>query len=360
MIYVRVDNNKNGTITDVSGVDFIDLQAHESSYLTDYDFPTGQPYIFYRWDGSNVVVNDNEVVKTFNPEALTGLDMTPHIESVLNGDFLPNTSKDVTIEGVNFTPFSQVEITGDGNFVNTVYFDTPKKIRANISVNGIEGTYNLIVKNNDLHSEDSGYNSIHVKNKTVVDLRTADTGLLGLDMTSGVSFEQDATNGIRFYSSNNSWNRGIKFSSHSWNRSDIVTFETVFTRTADVLFMLGIGSASLDVSSISAAYYKQEIGLFHSNNQSNSLYGGGDVGNWSQNIGTNVGFELNKYYKLKLENSGGENALCSISEVDVNDWDSETVLHSWISTCTADDEVLVPFIIPQAASGAYYITGFRF
>jgi hypothetical protein len=90
------------------------------------------------------------------------------------------------------------------------------------------------------------------------------------------------------------------------------------------------------------------------------MYGGGDTGNWSQNIGTTVNFDTNEYYKLKLQNSGGSGALCSISQVDPDDWDDETELHSWTSDCPADDVILVPFIIPQAASGSYYITGIRY
>jgi hypothetical protein len=124
--------------------------------------------------------------------------------------------------------------------------------------------------------------------------------------------------------------------------------------------MVGIGSNSLNVTKISSAYYKQEIGMYHNNNKLSSMYGGGDVSNWSQGVGSTIMFTINKFYKLKFKNSGSKGALCSIWEVNVDDWDDETELHSWISTCPADDVILVPFILPQAANGTYYITGFRY
>jgi len=363
---LRVDTNRNNTIIAISGDDFLDLLSHEIQVESDYDFPTGQPLIFYRWNGDEfsgyVEVNNEDVVKSYAEEegTLAGLDLEPHIENVIGGDFIPDTTKEIVIEGINFSPFSIVEISGEGNFVDTMYFDTPKQLRAVITVDGDEGIFNLVVRNNDLHSQDSGYDRIVIKSKTVVDLRTTDIELLGLEMTNGISVTQDATKGLHFTANSSSWNRGVKIGSYSWNRNDDIAFEMVFTKTTDVNFMVGIASSSLNVSSISSAYYKQEIGMYHNNNKLASMYGGGDVSNWSQGIGTTVIFENNKFYKLKLINSGGNGALCSIWEVDADDWDNETELHSWTSNCPADDIILVPFILPQASGGGYYITGFRY
>jgi hypothetical protein len=362
MIYIKYITSRNNSIIEVSGEPFDDFLQNESGATTNYDFPTGQKLFFYRWNGSDVEVNDEDTIRSFYEEegGLTGLDLEPHIENVVGADFIPDSTKEITITGVNFSPFSIVEVSGEGNFVNTMYFDTPKQIRASITVDGDEGTFNLVVRNDQLHSHDSGYNAIVVKSKTAVDLRTTPIGLLGLEMTSGINVEQDVEKGLRFYSSISSWNRGVKFSNFTWNRSDEITFEIIFTRISDNNFMVGIGSADLNVSSISSAYYKQEIGMYHNNNKLTSVYGGGDVNNWSQGVGSTIIFDLDKFYKFKLENSGGNGGRCSIWEVDPDDWDDETEIHSWISSCPADDLILLPFVIPQAASGEYYITGFRF
>lgn len=362
MKYIKVDINKNNTVMEVSGQEFSTLSANEAQYTTDYDFPTSQPPYFYRYDvlNSKVVVNTEETVKSIFPEALAGLDMIPYVDNVINGDFVPNTTKEVIIEGTNFSPFSIVEVSGVGNFVNTVYFDSPKRLRVDLTVGNDEGLFNLIVFNADLQSDNSGFGKIKVKAKTVVDLRTIDTSLLGLQITNPVNFQQNSTFGLRFFSNSNSWNRGVKFSAYTWKRSDNITFEIIFTRISSTLFMVGVGSSSINVNTVNSAYYSQEIGIYHQNNSTTTVYGGGDVRNWNQNIGTTVAFEAQKFYKLKLQNSGGENAQCFISEVNPDDWDDETILHTWISTCPADDEILTPFIIPQSSNGAYYITGFRY
>ena len=362
---LKVDSNRNNTILEVSGDDF-DLNSGEFQVESDYDFPTGQPVIYYRWNGDQssgyVEVNSEATIKTFYAQAgtLTGLDLVPYVNSVIGGDFLPNTTKTVEILGENFSSFSNVEISGDGNFVNTINFNTPKKLTLEITVNDVEGIYNLTIINSELTSDSSGYGKIVVKSKNIVDLRTIPINDMGLELTSDISVEQDVLKGVSFHSKSASWNRGIKFTTYFWNRNDDITFEVIFTRTSDVNFMVGIGSSLLNTTNINSAYYKQEIGMFHNNNKLSSMYGGGDVSNWSQGVGTNIIFDVNKFYKLKLENSGGEGARCSILEVNIDDWDDENELHSWISTCPSDDIILVPFIVPQAASGAYYITGFRF
>jgi hypothetical protein len=364
MIYIRVNNDKNNSIIDVSGDPFLDLSANESEHQTNFDFPTGQKYYYYRWNDllGEVEVNDEDTIKSFMEDlgVLAGLDLEPHVEKVNNSEFLPNQTKTVEIEGINFSPFSTVEISGQENFVNTMYFVSPKKINAEITVGNEEGLFNIIVNNDQLHSKDSGYEEISIKAKTIVDLRTADVGLLGLEMTDGINVTQDSERGLRFTSNFNSWNRGVKFAAHTWNRADDITLEIIFTRTADVLFMIGLASANLNVESINSAYYKQEIGMYHNNNLVNTMYGGGDVTNWSQNIGSNVIIDKNKYYKLKLDFSGLDGYECSIAEVNPNDWDNQVVIHSWISECPADDPIVCPFVLPQASSGAYYITGFRY
>lgn len=364
MYYIKYDTNRNNTILEYSRTPIIDIGAGEITGTTTYDFPTSQPAIYNRYEtvGGFVEPNSEDAINLFREDegVLEGLDLEPFITTVVGGDFLPDTTKDVIISGTNFSPFSNIEISGEGNFINTVYFDSPQQLRASVTVNGIEGLYNLIVDNSELNSKESGYNKILVKAKTELDFRTILIADMGLEMTSGVSVEQDAEKGITFKAGTASWNRGVKFTSYFWNRSDDITFEVVFTKTTDANFMVGIASASLDVSDVRSAYYKQEIGMFHNNNKLASIYGGGDVSNWSQGIGKTVVFENNKFYKLKLELSGRKDAKCSILEVDVDDWDVETEIHSWVSECPADDTLLTPFVLPQASSGGYYITGIRY
>ena len=364
MVYIKIDKNRNNRILDVSGEHFSGLTETIIEVYVSYDFPSGQKLFFYRWNeiDGKIEVNSEDVIKTFYEEkgVMTGLDLEPHVDKLVGGEFLPNTTKNVIIEGVNFSPFSTVEISGEGNFVNTTFFKSPIKIEVEINVGNDEGLFNIVINNDQLTSKDSGNNKIVIKSKTIVDLRTTDMGLLGIEKTSNITITQDNTKGLRFTSNTNSWNRGVKIGGHSWNREDDITYEVVFTRTSNVLFMVGLASTNLDVTTINSAYYKQEIGLYHNNNIANTMYGGGDVTNWSQGIGANVVFDENKFYKLKLDFSGAEGYDCSLSEVDGDDWDDENIIHVWKSNCPADDLIICPFILPQASSGAYYITGFRY
>jgi len=365
---LKVDGNKNNTILEISGDDFHDLQPGQFQVESGYNFPTGQPTIYYRWNGDQlngiVEANSEATINTFREEegVLNGLDLEPYITTVIGGDFLPNSTKDIIINGDNFSPFTIVEINGEGNFINTVYFYGPHQLHVNVTVGSVEGLFNLVAKNSELTSQDSGYNKIAIKAKTTVDLRTTDIVNMGLDVTDGhgIVVKQDITKGLEFDANVSSWNRGVLFTSYMWNRSDDITFEVIFTKGTDVNFMLGLASASLNVDPISSAYYKQEIGIYHNNNKLVSVYGGGSEGNWSQNIGKTITFTNNNFYKLKLKNSGGKDGHCGIYEVDPIDWDDEVELHSWTSTCPANAELLVPFLIPQAANGTYYITGFRY
>ena len=291
---------------------------------------------------------------------MTGLDLEPHIDRVDNSEFSPNTTKTVNVIGVNFAPFSTVEVSGVGNFVNTVFYVSPVQLNVEITVGTEEGLFNIVVNNNELHSKDSGYEQISVMSKTIVDLRTYDIQLLGIEMTASINVAQDATRGLRFTSTTSSWNRGVKIGAFTWNREEDKTYEVIFTITADVLFMVGIAAADLNVASINSAYYKQDIGAYINNNILNTIYGGGDVTNWSQGTGTNIVLAKNIFYKLKFDFSGLQGYNCSISEVNVNNWDEEKILHSWVSNCPANSPILTPFILPQASSGAYYITGFRY
>lgn len=361
MNWLKIDTLRNYTIIAVSPNSFI-LLPWEIQVQSDYDFPTSQWVIYYRWNGSDVEPNDEKTILTYyaDEDTLSGLDLAPVIENVTGGDFQPNDTKDITITGDYFSPYSVIQISGSENVMNKSYFDNSKQIRANITAGTIEGLFNIDVINDQLDSGAGGDNTISVKSKTTVDLRTTPLGSMGIEATSDTTVLQDASRGIYFNTGTTSWNRGVKLTAWPWMRNENITYEVIFTRTASVTFMLGIADASLIVNPISSAYYKMEIGMYNANNSFSYCYGGGDVANWNQNIGATITLNDNLFFKLKLANSGGSGATCSIWEVDPDDWDDETLLHSWVSNCPADAEELVPFILPQSPAQTYFITGFRY
>lgn len=363
MNYLRVDTNRNNTIIEISSGEFNDLLTHEIQAESDFDFPTSQPSIYYRWNGAEVEINSEDTIISYFEEngTLSGLDLNPCIIKILSGTFIPNQTKEITIEGVNFSEFSSIEISGSENVINAIYFDSPIQLRVNITAGTIGGYFDLTIHNDSLNSQESGNNKIKIEIKTIVDFRTESIASLGLEMSPGVSVAQDVTRGINFTVPTSSWNRGVKFTNYPWYRSGNTTYEVVFVKTGGCSFMHGIASSLLDISDTSSGfYYRQEIGMFNTTSAFNRMYGGGDVSNWTQTIGINATITDNVFYKLKLSNGGENGALCSIYSVDPDNWDDEVLLHSWISDCSADDEILIPFMLPYSTGGMYYLTGIKY
>jgi hypothetical protein len=362
MAYIRVDTGNSYTIIEWSSDPIDNLLPNEVQATTDFNFPTGQPIFFWKYDMMlfQPVPNDQAVIDGYYNNPKLGFDLDPHIDRSENAELEPLQQKDIEIYGNNFSPFTVIEVTGEGNFVNTTEYKSPQHITANVTASPTEGLYNIIATNNELTSDESGFNEFKVKAKTTVDLRTADYGLLGIQQSAGLTITQDPIRGMRVVASSSSWNRGIKFG-NTWQRSENLTFEMVFTRTDNTLFMAGIGSEHFNVNSLSnIAYYRQEIGFYHNNNRCTSLYGGAAKGSWSQVLPTAVQFDTNTFYKLKLERAGEAGALCSFSEVDPNNWDDEEVILTWTSNCIAEGVTLAPIIVAQSTNGEYFITGYRF
>ena len=363
MNYLKIKTSKNNTVLEVSGDPFTDLKADEMEVQSNFDFPSSQPTIFYRWDPSiGIEINDEGIVESIQGESgtLSGLDLAPYIENVLDAETSPYSTNTITILGANFSFFSDVEITGEGNMIETVYFDNPKQLRVTVNAGPNQGKYNIIIKNDKLNSDSSGFGRFIVKNKTVVDLRTIDIGMIGLQGShQNFKYYQDPVKGLMISPARSSWSQSIKFSNYTWSRNDNITFEGIFTRTGDATFMGGLIGNTVDINT-SLPYYAQEIGFFHNNNSITTFYGGGSETNWSQNIGTTINTVIGKFYKLHLHKSGSAGSKICIAEVDPDDWDSERILHEWISDCPANDLILSPFIIPQSNNGKYFWTGFKY
>jgi len=82
MKYLKIDLDRNNTITEVSnqpfsgitggtkdgssGETYNNLLSHESGVTSNYDFPSGQHVYFYRWNGTDVVENSHEFITIFN------------------------------------------------------------------------------------------------------------------------------------------------------------------------------------------------------------------------------------------------------------------------------------------------------
>ena len=305
----------------------------------------------------------SDFIKYKNDISRSGLDLHPSINSVeiVNGkpDLNPNETTDIVVNGDNYTPNSEIVI--ENGIINSKKYINSHKILLNITAPNNNGSYNVKVKNNLIESVVNDLSKIDVREKVFIDFRTADVGSLLIDKSNFVKLHQDSVKGLGFTTKKDNWNRGVRFNDLQWNRSGNVSIELIFTVDYSAEFCVGVCGTTIDIGNLTNGIYDTEISIHSHSSGFDTLFGGGvgDV-NWSQDLNTWIGFESGKFYKLKFNNSGGNGSECFIYEVNPNDWDSETLLHEWISTNNANDELLAPCVIAKGNSGGYYLTGVKY
>ena len=103
MKYLRIDLDRNNTITEVSdqpfsgvsgatkdgftGVTYNNLLSHESGVTSNYDFPLSQSVYFYRWNGSDVEVNSNEFILLF-AKGITHFKLYDYMDNMPSSEYL--------------------------------------------------------------------------------------------------------------------------------------------------------------------------------------------------------------------------------------------------------------------------------
>lgn len=301
-------------------------------------------------------INGNTFTKG-TAKTIAGLIPVPLISGVIGGNvgtFVIGHT--VIINGFNFHPNSVVEISSCT--VNSTTYVNPTQLSITISTQGDEGLHDILVKNGTLDSGTSGNGLLQITNNLFIDLRTASIASLGLTMTSGVTVSQDPLRGLFAGGSGGFWDRGILFTNYQWNRVDNVSF--VFTRSGNGSMMFGIGGSNIDLENLgNQSYYKGEIEMYHGGTQVTNFYGGGQQASWNQNIGSVVGFDVGKFYKVTFVNSGTNGTQISIHEVSAGNFDTNiSLLHQFISNNPATDAILMPFWTAPAVTSVF-ISGFK-
>jgi len=291
----------------------------------------------------------------------TGFIPKPFISGVINsriGTFV--TGHTLIINGFHFHPQSTVSFNITSVIINNITFTSPTILEVEIETGGDEGFFDVFVHNGTLNSGASGNGLLQITTNSFIDLRTASIASLGLIMTTGVTVTQDPLRGLVAGGTGNFWNRGILFTNFQWNRADVVNFSVVFTRSGSGTMMIGIGGSNIDVENLgNQAFYRGEITAFHNNTQINRCFGGGEQGNWSQPIGTNIVFNTGTFYKITFINSGTNGTQITIHEVLESDFETNiNLLHQFISNNPATDAILMPYWAAPAFENVF-ISGFR-
>lgn len=294
-----------------------------------------------------------------NNENIEGgaIGLAPFISEVCGARMPVNGSKRIQIKGYHFTPNITID-TGEeisspafrGNDfdggIGRVKFINPTLLEASIFAGSKEGRFNLVVRNGELNSGDTGNEAIVVLNPVWVDLRTTPIIDLGLQISPGVIVNRNLEKGLWGINRNSEFQGVVKFRAFPWKRCDDLSFSIVFTISEpEGISLFGIGAFDINVSNLGTEpLFEAESHLFVVNGSANQMYGGGSrYRRWTQDIGGTASFEVDKFYKLNYDFSTSR-TLMTISEVDPLNFDRSVLfLRQWFLDSPSDSEVLLPY-----------------
>jgi len=291
------------------------------------------------------VINQTKIIRGQSFPSSQGVIIRPQITQIINSRIETSVGNTITLQGFNFSEESQVIIDTPSITVIQVVFISPIEIQVSVLTGADEGDFDVVVRNGSIDSFISSATQIFVRNAIFIDLRRANLNTLGMEITNGVVVNQDSMLGLSAAGTGQVWSRGVKFTTHSWNRADNLEFSFVFTRIGTGTYMFGIGGSNINVNNLqNQAFFRAETQLFHATQQTNFFFGGGLEANWNQDIGTTIQFLAGRFYKVKFAMSGANGTAMSIHEVSAGAIDTEiNTLHEWVSTSPANDPILMPF-----------------
>ncbi|WP_027393177.1 hypothetical protein [Aquimarina latercula] len=299
-------------------------------------------------------VRGSQSTKNIEENATNGL--APFISEVCGARMRVKGIRRVQIKGYYFTPNATVD-TGDNTstefknnglkvVVSQVKFINPTLLEAVVFAGDTEGRFNLVVRNGELNSGDTGNEAIVVVNPVWVDLRTTSVIDLGLQISPGVIVNCNLEKGLWGINRGSEFEGVVKFRAFPWKRCDDLSFSIVFTLSEpEGISLFGISGFDINVSNLGTdPLFEAESHLFLINGTANQMYGGGSrYRRWSQDIGGTASFEVSKFYKLNYDFSATR-TLMTISEVDPLNFDRNVLfLRQWFLDSPSDSEVLLPY-----------------
>ncbi|WP_299243019.1 hypothetical protein [uncultured Aquimarina sp.] len=283
--------------------------------------------------------------------------LAPFISEVCGARIPVNGGKIIQIKGFHFTPnviIDTGEETDSSVFRDTrfdgrirrIKFISPTLLEASVFAGSKEGRFNLVVRNGELNSGDTGNEAIIVMNPVWVDLRTTSVIDLGIQSSPGVIINRNLEKGLWGINRGNEFEGVVKFRAFPWKRCDDLSFSIVFTVSEpEGISLFGIGGFDIDVANLgSVPLFEAESHLFIVNGTANQIYGGGSrYRRWTQDIGGTASFEVGKFYKLNY-NFSATRTLMTISEVDPLNFDRSVLfLRQWFLDSPSDSELLLPY-----------------
>ncbi len=279
-------------------------------------------------------------------ESKTGFHLAPFVKEVIRGRLPIHTTQTIILKGYHFDPKTNIALSDVTDAViRKISFIDPATIEVVITSGRQLGRIPITVKNNGLE-QTSPVQFVTVYDPSWVDLRNTPLDSLGIQATEGVILTQNNERGIFATGAGRPWDRGVKFTKHSWKRIEELEFSMVFVITEKEGFSkFGIGGSNINVNQLdNESTIKAETQMSYANGFCRLFQGGGLESPWGQEIGVSVAFEVDTFYKVKFHRSGINGTLMSISEVDRDNFNIEIrQLHLWTSDCPANDPILMPY-----------------
>lgn len=279
----------------------------------------------------------------------------------------PSQQKTFVVEGVNFTPDTQLSIPSFDGTIDAVTPLSPHKLQFTITSGPAQSYYDLVTTNRAGNTEwtGNGVNLLRVVVSDWVDLRfggaifTHGNGA-GNDIRyrAGMDMFRDADG--MWFTGANPWSSWVKFENLWWTRGDSKTIQWVFSSPTAAI-MIGIGSDATNESSTAQYNQAEMVAYFTSATSFSRLYGNnGTVGvtgyDGSQQSFSNAGL------KIKLTHDGTVGpcvfTLYGLAGIQQVHWDDEsTVLTSWTvgGSLNPDELHIMPFIIPRDAGAQRFV-----
>jgi len=257
----------------------------------------------------------------------------------------------IDIFGSYFT--ENVQLSIDGQTIYKVDYVSDNQLIVKFKTGLTLGDFDIEIK--DLGGTVKLQKGFSVQSTPWVDLRVGGDNLsTGNEPNNNIRFHEKMSlsrdaKGM-YFSGRQPWEAGVKFELLKWSREENKTLEFIVEGIEDSL-MIGIGSDQTDERD-RRQYEQAELVAYTPTTNINGLYGNDGTPGKMVNQSLSAPLPKNGIYKIRFENDGKVGSYFRIFELQSNqkaDWDDETKETFSVEIekqMTANQQILMPFIIP--------------
>lgn len=269
-------------------------------------------------------------------------------------------TKDLILNGYNFSDSVHVLLSGTGNTINSTTFINTNQISVNITAGSVADTFDIVVLNSC--GTDTIKDGFIVVASAWKDLRNGGDAFTtgngaGNDIRHRVGITVNRNANGMYFTGVNPWQSWVKFEACQFSRGTGTTIEWIFRH--DGAFMVGISGLSTDETS--GSQWQQGAVMAYFNNATNlwGFYGSSPTNGTTWTMAGATGVTNGAIHKLRIENDGSNGStmtLFRLPSANPADWDDvSTVVGTFTSTNGNTQTPLVPFIVPRSSANNYFV-----